>query len=134
MAGLAALVIDRYDTSWGIYKPADVVNYLKDTTKKQGNLTYPNSTWGHGFAKLPNPAPTAHLARPLPTIQEGTSTSIAIRTNLSRPEGVRVEVNNDKLAVHAGCTAAGNDREDFFSGQSVALKGCSPGRLELRLY
>ena len=134
VAGLAALVINRYGTSWGIYKPADVANYLKGTTTKQSGLAYPNNTWGHGFAHLPNPAPTAHLSRTLTTIQEQASTSIVVRTNLTKPEGVRVEVNNDKLGVHAGCTAAGNDRADFFSGESVTLKGCSPGRVELRLY
>ena len=134
VTALAALVINRYGTSWGIYKPADVANYLKGTTTKQSGLTYPNNTWGHGFAHLPNPAPTAHLSRPLLSIQEQASTSIAIRTNLTRPDGVRVEVNNDKLAVHASCTAADNDRADFFAGESVTLKGCSPGRVELRLY
>ena len=50
VAGLVALVRQRFPN----YSPQDVVEYLKGHTEQKG-LEHPNNTWGHGFAKLPNP-------------------------------------------------------------------------------
>ena len=50
VAGLAALVRQRFPD----YTPAQVASYLKDNAEQRQSPD-PNSTWGHGFAKLPPP-------------------------------------------------------------------------------
>ena len=50
VAGLVALVRQRFPN----YSPQEVVDYLKGHTEQKGS-EHPNNTWGHGFAKLPNP-------------------------------------------------------------------------------
>jgi len=58
VAGLAALVRGAFPS----YTPQQVVTYLKSSAQARG--TVPNSTWGYGFARLPNlcTAPTLSLA------------------------------------------------------------------------
>ena len=51
VAGLAALVRQRFPE----YAPRDVVEYLKGHAEQKGT-NHPNNTWGHGFARLPDPA------------------------------------------------------------------------------
>ena len=50
VAGMAALVHQRFPS----YTPAQVASYLKDNADQRQSPD-PNSTWGHGFAKLPPP-------------------------------------------------------------------------------
>ena len=50
VAGMAALVRQRFPD----YTPAQVASYLKDNAEQRQSPD-PNSTWGHGFAKLPPP-------------------------------------------------------------------------------
>ena len=50
VAGMAALVRHRFPS----YTPAQVASYLKDNAEQRQSPD-PNSTWGHGFAKLPPP-------------------------------------------------------------------------------
>ena len=50
VAGMAALVRQRFPD----YRPAQVASYLKDNAEQRQSPD-PNSTWGHGFAKLPPP-------------------------------------------------------------------------------
>ncbi|MYH87323.1 MAG: S8 family serine peptidase, partial [Acidimicrobiaceae bacterium] len=49
IAGLAALVIDRYPT----WTPQQVATYLKTNAEDRGT-TGADNTWGHGFALLPS--------------------------------------------------------------------------------
>ena len=55
VAGLAALVLERFPT----LTPAQVASYLKNhaaqRTESSPNNTDPNNIWGHGFAQLPAP-------------------------------------------------------------------------------
>ena len=54
VAGLAALVIDRYESDANYDTPAEVAAYLKNNARDLGS-TGPDNTWGHGFAELPTP-------------------------------------------------------------------------------
>lgn len=66
VAGLATLVIDRYDNPDARqYTASDVADWLKETATQRIAATDPNNTWGHGFATLPVPAPIASLS-PMP--------------------------------------------------------------------
>ena len=47
---MAALVRQRFPS----YTPAQVASYLKDNAEQRQSPD-PNSTWGHGFARLPPP-------------------------------------------------------------------------------
>ena len=62
VAGLAALVRQRFPD----YTPAQVASYLKDNAEQRQSPD-PNSTWGHGFAKLPPPDGTARPTTPAPS-------------------------------------------------------------------
>ena len=62
VAGMAALVRQRFPS----YTPAQVASYLKDNAE-QRQIPDPNSTWGHGFAKLPPPDGTARPTTPAPS-------------------------------------------------------------------
>ena len=62
VAGLAALVRQRFPD----YTPAQVASYLKDNAEQRQSPD-PNSTWGHGFAKLPPPDGTARPTAPAPS-------------------------------------------------------------------
>ena len=62
VAGLAALVRQRFPS----YTPAQVASYLKDNAEQRQSPD-PNSTWGHGFAKLPPPDGTARPTTPAPS-------------------------------------------------------------------
>ena len=62
VAGLAALVRQRFPG----YTPAQVASYLKDNAEQRQSPN-PNSTWGHGFAKLPPPDGTARPTTPAPS-------------------------------------------------------------------
>ena len=62
VAGLAALVRQRFPS----YTPAQVASYLKDNAEQRQSPD-PNSTWGHGFAKLPPPDGTARPTTPVPS-------------------------------------------------------------------
>ena len=59
VAGLATLVRQRFPS----YTPAQVASYLKDNAEQRQSPD-PNSTWGHGFIKLPPPDGTT---TPVPT-------------------------------------------------------------------
>ena len=61
VAGMAALVRQRFPD----YTPAQVASYLKDNAEQRQSPD-PNSTWGHGFAKLPPPDGTARPTTPAP--------------------------------------------------------------------
>ena len=54
VAGLAALVIDRYESDANYDTPAEIAAYLKNNARDLGS-TGPDNTWGHGFAELPTP-------------------------------------------------------------------------------
>ena len=62
VAGMAALVRQRFPS----YTPAQVASYLKDNAEQRQSPD-PNSTWGHGFAKLPPPDGTARPTTPAPS-------------------------------------------------------------------
>ena len=62
VAGMAALVRQRFPD----YTPAQVASYLKDNAEQRQSPD-PNSTWGHGFAKLPPPDGTARPTTPAPS-------------------------------------------------------------------
>ena len=62
VAGMAALVHQRFPS----YTPAQVASYLKDNAEQRQSPD-PNSTWGHGFAKLPPPDGTARPTTPAPS-------------------------------------------------------------------
>ena len=62
VAGMAALVRQRFPS----YTPAQVASYLKDNAEQRQSPD-PNSTWGHGFAKLPPPDGTARPTTPEPS-------------------------------------------------------------------
>ena len=62
VAGMAALVRQRFPS----YTPAQVASYLKDNAEQRQSPD-PNSTWGHGFAKLPPPDGTARPMTPAPS-------------------------------------------------------------------
>ena len=62
IAGMAALVRQRFPD----YTPAQVASYLKDNAEQRQSPD-PNSTWGHGFAKLPPPDGTARPTTPAPS-------------------------------------------------------------------
>ena len=55
VAGLAALVLERFPA----WTPAQVASFLKNQaaqrTESSPNNTDPNNIWGHGFAQLPTP-------------------------------------------------------------------------------
>ena len=59
---MAALVRQRFPS----YTPAQVASYLKDNAEQRQSPD-PNSTWGHGFAKLPPPDGTARPTTPAPS-------------------------------------------------------------------
>ena len=52
VAGLAALVIDRYENDADYDTPAEIAAYLKNNARDLGNAGADN-TWGYGFAELP---------------------------------------------------------------------------------
>ena len=62
VAGMAALVRQRFPS----YTPAQVASYLKDNAEQRQSPD-PNSTWGHGFAKLPPPDGTARPTTSAPS-------------------------------------------------------------------
>ena len=68
VAGLAALVIDRYANDANYDTPAEIAAYLKNNARDLGNAGADN-TWGHGFAELPAP-PTATLVLSPASISE----------------------------------------------------------------
>ncbi len=53
VAGLAALVMERYADDEGFDTPAEVAAFLKNQATQRVSPD-PNSIWGHGFATLPN--------------------------------------------------------------------------------
>ena len=138
LAGMAALVIGRYDEPDNrSYTAEDVANWLKDTAVQHITATDPNNTWGHGFAMLPNPAPTASLS-PVPlAIKQGNSLSLTVNAD-SVGGDVRVEINRDgdtgNLSLTTTCPGPNGADTLKSNGQSIILKGCSVGDATARLY
>ena len=138
VAGLAALVLERYKAAWGNkYTPEDLANWLKDIAEQRITTTDPNNTWGHGFAKLPTPAPTASLS-PVPlAIMEGNTRNFTVN-GTSVGTGVRVVVNQQgesgNLSLNSTCPGGTQANVDKSTTGSVSLKACSAGTITVRLY
>ena len=137
VSGLAALAIDRYDTPEGTrqYTTEDVADWLKSTASARG--TVPNNAWGHGFAMLPNPAPTASLS-PAPTLLNvGTRVSPTVATQ-NAGTSVNIVVNRDEdtgnLTLNGICPGAEGVGVSGTNGGTVRVKGCVPGKVNVRVY
>ena len=138
VAGLAALVLERYKAAWGNkYTPEDLANWLKDTAEQRITATDPNNTWGHGFAKLPTPAPTASLSPAPLAIMEGNTRNFTVN-GTSVGTGVRVVVNQQgesgNLSLNSTCDGGTQANVDKYTTGSVSLKACSDGTATVRLY
>ncbi len=103
VAGLAALVLDRYGDLWAEkYTAADLANWLRDTAEPQPeetpNDTDPNNIWGAGYANLPSPAPAASITRIFEYIRSGQTKSrnvTATNVGAGNAAGVDVSVNHE---------------------------------------
>ncbi len=140
VAGLAALVIDRYDDPDARkYTAEDVVNWLEDTALQRITATDPNNTWGHGFAKLPDPAPTASISPVPSTMNWGTTKTHTITASDVGTAGVDVRLNrkgeDGNLSITSTCTW----KDDVKATRSplqytFTVKGCTSGETNIRLY
>ena len=136
VAGLAALIKDRYDPN-GKYGPTDLANWLKETAAQRIYSPDPNNTWGHGFALLPNPAPTASLSPAPSSIAINDSRTFTVNAN-SAVSGVRVAVNGPgdtgNLSLTSSCPGGEETDTTRYNGGSVTLKACSAGTATVSLY
>ena len=136
VAGMAALVLARYDEDDN-YAPKDVADWLKDTAAQRITATDPNNTWGHGFAMLPDPAPTAKFTTPPLSITEGYSSTFRVAADPPNTN-VRVVVNDKgdtgKLSLSGACPDRLTTGAAAWNGSSITLKGCSAGPATVRLY
>ncbi len=127
VAGMAALVLDRYENNSAYDTPAEVVNYLKSNAVQRATPD-PNNTWGHGFAYLHHPAPTASLS-PIPsTFTVNETQTFTLNTNVANPPGVRVVVNNIHLCD------GGNSQVKRGDGDTIDIWGCAAGTVRVNLY
>ena len=137
VAGLAALVLNRYEKEWaGEYEPETVINYLTGTAESRPG-SKPNNTWGHGFAKLKSVPPKASLS-PFPqNIGKGKAVpyTLVAPTTESR---VKVVINNDgdtgKLSFTSTCPGSAKATSDKIYGTAFNLYGCTKGNVTIRIY
>ena len=135
VAGLAALVLQRYDPD-GHYTPKDVADWLQGTAL-QRLTTDPNNTWGHGFATLPSSPPTASLS-PVPlAIKKGNSLTLTANTSpatISTRLQMNMPGDTGNLSLNTTCPGPDETGTSKNNGQSITLKACSVGDATVRLY
>ena len=144
LAGMAALVLNRYAGDAKYDTPAEIVGYLEGQAVQRITSLDPNNTWGHGFATLPNVPATATLSAPSfgtplsrPIIL-GAAHTFTLTTNLANPPGVGVSVNqagdSGSLSLLSSCS--GNSRQSTTLGNSgtVTIRGCGIGTATVILY
>ena len=146
IAGLAALIIDRYDDSNNRrFTSADVADWIKDTAVQRITTEDPNNTWGHGFAMLPVPAPIASLSPVLSSINVGTSisptltaanvgTGVNVVINRAADPAVGVTGDTGNLALNGICPGSDGVGVSATHSGTVSIKGCVPGKATVRLY
>ena len=127
VAGLAALVMNRYTTTYR-NNPVALANYLKTNAAPRGAVGADN-TWGYGFAVLPG----ARLEPNPATIVAGSSpTEFTVKTTIPSP-GVRVSVTTPHLSV-GSCPPGNTNYVTRVNGGKVSLRGCTAGTATVRLY
>ncbi len=145
VAGLATLVIDRYDNPDARqYTAADVADWLKETAA-QRLAEDPNNIWGHGFAMLPVPAPLASLS-PVPRSIDALKTKPFTLGAANVGSGVDVVLNRaDKaeigqtgdtgnLSFSNICLGSEGARASGVSSKTFTIRGCASGKATVRLY
>ena len=127
VAGLAALVMSRYTTTYR-NNPVALANYLKTNAAPRGAVGADN-TWGYGFAVLPG----ARLEPNPATIVAGSSpTEFTVKTTIPSP-GVRVSVTTPHLSV-GSCPPGNTNYVTRVNDGKVSLRGCTAGTATVRLY
>ena len=138
MAGLAALLIQRYDNpNQRKYTAEDVANWLQDTAVQRDFTTDPNHTWGHGFAMLPNPAPTSSFGPAPDSIVVDQTKTYGVGA-LPSGSNVRAEANYKgdigNLSFNTVCPGTDKMHTTLTNGDFVTLKGCTAGDATVRIY
>ena len=144
LAGMAALVLNRYAGDDDYDTPAKIVDYLKRQAIQRIASPDPNKTWGHGFATLPSVTATAGLSaaslgapssRP---IFLNTNHAFTLTTNLANSPGVKISVNHTgdagKVSVLGHCRETREQSTVLGNGGTITFRGCKTGSATIRLY
>ena len=144
LAGMAALVLNRYSGDANYDTPAKIVDYLKSQATQRILSPDPNKTWGHGFATLPSVTATAGLSaaslgapssRP---VYLNTNHAFTLTTNLANPPGVKISVNHTgdagKVSVLGHCRDTREQSTVLSNGGTITFRGCKTGSATIRLY
>ena len=143
VAGLAALLVDRYDDPNNRrYTAEDLAQWLQDTAIQQDFTSNPNNIWGHGFAFVPNPAPLASLSPVPASITLGQTqrfTVTATNVGTGALAGANITVNNSdaedgNLSLTTTCQGAIKGGANSTNTQLVNIRGCTVGHSTVRIY
>ena len=140
VAGMAALVLNRFDGNDNYNSPDEITDYLERNALARG-AAGKDKIWGSGFAYLPDVAAEAEFSSWKPsttkTITQGQSQTFTLETNLADTPGVEISVNQTvaggSLSLNDKCGSSLERLTTRGDGDSVTLRGCVAGQVTVVL-